>query len=212
MELNNYIINTNLKLDASLKDIEKICDEAIKYHLDKVCINPYYVPLAIELLKDSNVIVETAISYPLGQNTTNTKAYEAIEAVNQKVSHIMLVVNHAMIKNQNYEEVKEEIEEIRDSIDGKDLTVLINPDFLEEKEIIKVVEICNDTFINTIALETDNDELLEKIIPVIKEHKIDLLEIRINKDTINLHQLENLVKIGVNYIGTSNVKQIMEEK
>ena len=29
MELNNYIINTNLKLDASLKDIEKICDEAI---------------------------------------------------------------------------------------------------------------------------------------------------------------------------------------
>ena len=212
MELNNYIINTNLKLDASLKDIEKICDEAIKYHLDKVCINPYYVPLAIELLKDSNVIVETAISYPLGQNTTNTKAYEAIEAVNQKVSHIMLVVNHAMIKNQNYEEVKEEIEEIRDSIDGKDLTVLINPDFLEEKEIIKVVEICNDTFINTITLETDNDELLEKIIPVIKEHKIDLLEIRINKDTINLHQLENLVKIGVNYIGTSNVKQIMEEK
>ena len=212
MELNNYIINTNLKLDASLKDIEKICDEAIKYHLDKVCINPYYVPLAIELLKDSNVIVETAISYPLGQNTTNTKAYEAIEAVNQKVSHIMLVVNHAMIKNQNYEDVKEEIEEIRDSIDGKDLTVLINPDFLEEKEIIKIVEICNDTFINTIALETDNDELLEKIIPVIKEHKIDLLEIRINKDTINLHQLENLVKIGVNYIGTSNVKQIMEEK
>ena len=212
MELNNYIINTNLKLDASLKDIEKICDEAIKYHLDKVCINPYYVSLAIELLKDSNVIVETAISYPLGQNTTNTKAYEAIEAVNQKVSHIMLVVNHAMIKNQNYEDVKEEIEEIRDSIDGKDLTVLINPDFLEEKEIIKIVEICNDTFINTIALETDNDELLEKIIPVIKEHKIDLLEIRINKDTINLHQLENLVKIGVNYIGTSNVKQIMEEK
>lgn len=208
----DYLINTNLKVDATLKDIEKICDEAIKYHLDKVCINPYYVPLAIELLKDSNVIVETAISYPLGQNTTNTKAYEAIEAVNQKVSHIMLVVNHAMIKNQNYEEVKEEIEEIRDSIDGKDLTVLINPDFLEEKEIIKVVEICNDTFINTIALETDNDELLEKIIPVIKEHKIDLLEIRINKDTINLHQLENLVKIGVNYIGTSNVKQIMEEK
>ena len=46
MELNSYIDHTNLKLDSTLKDIEKLCNEAIKYHFASVCVPPYYVPLA----------------------------------------------------------------------------------------------------------------------------------------------------------------------
>ena len=102
-----------------------LCDEAVKYKFASVCVNPYYVPLAHELLEDSNVNVCTVIGFPLGQNTTSTKAYEAIEAINNGADEIDMVINIAALKNEDYDYVKEEIEEIRDSIDGKVLKVII---------------------------------------------------------------------------------------
>ena len=62
MELNNYIDHTNLKVISTLKDIEKLCNEAIKYHFASVCVSPYYVKLAKNLLKDSTVSVCTILS------------------------------------------------------------------------------------------------------------------------------------------------------
>ena len=202
----DYLINTNLKVDATLKDIEKICDEANKYHLDKVCIQPYYLPLAYSLLENSTVLVEVAISYPSGLNTLNTKSYEAIEAINNKASGVLLNINLAAIKNQDFDYVKEEIEEIRDSIDGKDVTVLLNTDYLTEEEIVEVVNICNDTFINEIALEGDN---LENTIKIINQHKIELLEIRINKD-VNKQELDKFISLGVKHIGISSIEKVKE--
>ena len=57
MELNKYIEHTNLNNTAKLKDIEKLCNEAIKYKFSAVCVYPYYVHLAHELLKDTNIEV-----------------------------------------------------------------------------------------------------------------------------------------------------------
>ena len=51
MELNKYIDHTNLKNTATLKDIEKLCNEAIEYNFASVCVYPYYVTLAKKLLK-----------------------------------------------------------------------------------------------------------------------------------------------------------------
>ena len=115
MELNKYIDHTNLKADATIRDIEKLCDEAVKYKFASVCVSPYYVPLAHELLENSNVNVCTVIGFPLGQNTTSTKAYEAIEAINNGADEIDMVINIAALKNEDYDYVKEEIEEIMDS-------------------------------------------------------------------------------------------------
>ena len=100
MELNKYIDHTNLKADATIRDIERLCDEAVKYKFASVCVNPYYVPLAHELLEDSNVNVCTVIGFPLGQNTTSTKAYEAIEAINNGADEIDMVINIAALKNE----------------------------------------------------------------------------------------------------------------
>ena len=80
MELNKYIDHTNLKNTATLKDIEKLCNEAIKYKFASVCVYPYYVTLASNLLKNSNVEVCTVIGFPSGESTTQVKVYEAISS------------------------------------------------------------------------------------------------------------------------------------
>ena len=73
MELSKYIDSTNLNQTSTIRDIEKLCDDAIKYHFRSVCVYPYYVPLAHELLKDTDVDVCTVVGFPMGMNTTSTK-------------------------------------------------------------------------------------------------------------------------------------------
>ena len=98
MELNSYIDHTNLKPTATMRDIEKLCDEAKKYHFASVCVHPYYVSLAHELLKGSNVEVGTVVGFPLGANTTETKAFEAINAIEAGATEIDMVINLSALK------------------------------------------------------------------------------------------------------------------
>ena len=88
MELNKYIDHTNLKKDATSEDIMKLCDEAIKYHFQAVCVYPYYVKAVKEYLKDTNIEIATVIGFPNGASTTNVKVYEAIDAVDSGATEI----------------------------------------------------------------------------------------------------------------------------
>ena len=154
MELNSYIDYTNLKNTATKEDIEKLCKEAMEYHFASVCVSPYYVEYAKELLEGSNVQVCTVIGFPLGFSTTQVKSYEAIDATENGADEIDMVINISALKNKDYDYIKEEIEEVRDSIDGKVLKVIIETCLLTDEEIIKMTEICNETYVNFIKTST----------------------------------------------------------
>lgn len=211
MEINKYIDHTNLKTTATLKDIERLCDEAIKYHFQSVCVHPYYVSLAASLLKDTNIEVCTVIGFPLGMNTTSTKSYEAIEAVNNGATEIDMVINMGAVKNKDFEYIKDEIEEVRDSIDGKVLKVIIETCYLTDEEIIKLTEICNDTFVNFIKTSTGfgtEGATLESV-SLIAKHKNEILEIKAAGGIKTMKDLEQFVTLGATRIGTSNGVKIM---
>lgn len=214
MELNKYIDYTNLKATATMRDIEKLCDEANKYHFASVCVSPYYVPLAHELLENSDVQVCTVVGFPLGQNTTQVKSYEAIDAINNGADEIDMVINISALKNKDYEYIKDEIEEIRDSIDGKTLKVIIETCYLTEEEIIKMTEICNETYVNYIKTSTGfgtRGANLEDI-KIINEYKNEVLEIKASGGIKTLEQVNEYIDLGVTRIGTSSAIDIMNEK
>jgi len=213
MELNKYIDHTNLNTTATINDIEKLCDEAIKYHFQTVCIHPFYVSLAKELLKDTNIEVCTVVGFPLGMNTKETKAYEAIEAVNNGADEIDMVINMGAVKNGDFDYIKEEIEEIRDSIDGKVIKVIIETCYLKEEEIIKLTNICNETFVNFIKTSTGFGSRGASLsdIELINENKNDLLEIKASGGIKDLETVEKMINAGATRIGTSNGISIMNE-
>ncbi len=206
MELNSYIDHTNLKPTATMRDIEKLCDEAKKYHFASVCVHPYYVSLAHELLKGSNVEVGTVVGFPLGANTTETKAFEAINAIEAGATEIDMVINLSALKNKDYDYVKEEIEEIRDSIDGHVLKVIIETCYLTEEEIVKMTEICNETFVNFIKTSTGFGISGAKVedIELIRNHKNEVLEIKASGGIRNVEEAEAMIDAGATRIGTSS--------
>jgi deoxyribose-phosphate aldolase len=213
MELNKYIDHTNLKMDATSKDIQKLCEEAIKYKFESVCVHPCYISLAKELLKDTNINVCTVIGFPLGMNTPKTKAFEAVEAIELGADELDMVINVGALKDKDYNYVKTEIEDIRDQAEGKPVKVIIETSLLTEKEIIKMTEICNETFVNYIKTSTGFGSRGASIedLNIIKKHKNDILEIKASGGIKNYDQMIKLIEAGATRIGTSNAVKIMEE-
>ena len=213
MEINKYIDHTNLKATVTKKDIEKLCDEAKKYHFETVCINTFYVSYAKKLLENSNVGITTVVGFPLGMNTKEVKEYEAIDAINNGADEIDMVVNIGSIKNKDFDYVKEEIECVRDAIDGHVLKIIIETAYLTEDEIIKMTEICNETFVNFIKTSTGfakRGASLEDI-DIINEHKNDLLEIKASGGIKTEEEAIEFIEKGVTRIGTSHAMDIIKK-
>lgn len=211
--MNEYIDSTMLRSDATIEDITKLCMDAMKYHFATVCVNPYYVPLAKELLKDSTVEVGTVIAFPLGANTTNVKVYEAVDAIEAGADEIDMVINIGALKDKEYDYVKREIEEVRNVLDGKVLKVIIETCYLTEEEIIKATELCNETFVNFIKTSTGfgtRGATLDDI-KIINEHKNEVLEVKASGGIKTKEDVEKFINMGVTRIGTSNASKIMEE-
>ncbi len=206
MNLSDYIDHTNLSKTATAEDIMKLCEEAKTYHFPTVCIPPYYVKAASEYLKGSTTEVCTVIGFPNGYNTTETKQYEAIDALHNGAKEIDMVININALKNKDYDYVKDEIETIRDSLDGRCLKVIIETCLLTEEEIIKMTEICNETFVNFIKTSTGFDKEGAKLddVNLIMKHKNEVLEVKASGGIRNSKDAEAFIKAGATRLGTSH--------
>ena len=212
MNINEYIDSTNLSKTATMDDIIKLCDDAVKYHFPCVIVPPYYVKAVLEYLKDSTVEVGTVIGFPNGYQTKETKQFEAINAIELGAKEIDMVININALKNKDYDYIKDEIELIRDSIGGKVLKVIIETCLLTDDEIIKMTEICNDTFVHFIKTSTgfDKDGATIETIDLINKHKNEVLEIKASGGIKTTNDVLKFLKHGVKRIGTSYAKEIME--
>lgn len=133
--LNKYVEHTLLKQDARKADLIKLFEEAKEYKFLGVCINPCYVKLAKENLKDTDVKVVTVIGFPLGANTTETKIFETIQAVKDGADEIDMVINVTKVKDRETDFLVEEIKLIKSACGGKNLKVIIETDLLTKDDI-----------------------------------------------------------------------------
>ena len=214
MNLNEFIDYTNLHKCATADDIMKLCEEAKKYHFPTVCVSPYYVKAASEYLADSTTEVCTVIGFPNGYNTLETKQYEAIDAIHNGAKEIDMVININALKNKDYDYVKDEIETIRDSIDGRVLKVIIETCLLTDDEIIKMTEICNETFVNFIKTSTgfDKEGATLHAVELMNKHKGEVLEIKASGGIKDSESAIKFIEAGATRIGTSHGVEIITEK
>ncbi|MBU5583925.1 deoxyribose-phosphate aldolase, partial [Enterococcus sp. S181_ASV_20] len=85
---------------------------AKKYRFYSVCINPTWVSLAAKELQGEPVAVCTVIGFPLGANTTETKAFEAANAIQNGADEVDMVINIGELKDGNDEKVQKDIEAV----------------------------------------------------------------------------------------------------
>lgn len=143
--LAGMIDHTMLKAIASKKDIIKLCQEAKEYGFASVCVNPYFVPLAVEQLKASDILVCTVIGFPLGSTTTASKAAETAEAVKNGAKEVDMVINIGALKDGQKETVLNDIKavvETAQSVNPEAITkVIIETCYLTRDEKILACEL-----------------------------------------------------------------------
>ena len=143
--MNEYIEHTLLKQDARKEDVKKLLDEAIKYKFLGVCVKPCNVKSARKYLNEhggAEVKVVTVIGFPLGQNTTEVKILETVDAVKNGADEIDMVINDGKLKDGDYEYIIEEISKIKTACQGKPLKVILETDLLTKEEIKTACELC----------------------------------------------------------------------
>lgn len=142
MELNRMIDHTILKADATKDDVMKIIEEAKKYHFYSVCLNPTWVSLAAKELQGAPVAVCTVIGFPLGANTSEVKAFEVKNAIENGADEVDMVINIGELKDGNYDKVQKDIEAVVEAAKDQALVkVIIETSLLERGEKIKACEL-----------------------------------------------------------------------
>jgi len=139
-DLNKYIEHTLLKQDAKECDLIKLFDEARENNFFGVCVNPCYVRLAKEYLKDSDVKIVTVIGFPLGANSTEVKVFETQKAIEDGADEIDMVINGTKLKDNDKNFVVNEIKAIKEACAVHKLKVIIETDLLSKEEIVRACE------------------------------------------------------------------------
>ena len=212
MEMNRYIDHTNLVNSAKKEDIDKLCMEAIKYNFASVCVYPYYVSLAKDILVNTGVSVCTVIGFPSGMSVVDVKVYETKKAISDGASEIDMVINVAALKNGDYDYVKKEIVEVKNVVNDKVLKVIIEACLLTSEEIIMMTEICNEIGVDFIKTSTGFSEYGARVedIELINKHKNDKLQIKASGGIRDRETCEKMIMAGATRIGTSSGVKIVE--
>ncbi len=132
------------------------CGVAAEYQVASVCIKPYAVPLAVEALKGSSVLVGTVIGFPHGNSSTAIKVAEAAEAADAGAVEIDMVINIGKTLGGDWDYVAAEINSVNKTVTNRGalLKVIFENDFMGETEILRLCEICNDIGVAFIKTST----------------------------------------------------------
>jgi deoxyribose-phosphate aldolase len=135
-DLARYIDHTLLKPNATEDQIRKLCAEALEFNFRSVCVNPTWVPLAVQLLRGSEVLTCTVVGFPLGANESAIKAFEARRAIRNGAKEIDMVINIGALKSGDDDLVLRDIRAVvEDCVDGNAVCkVIIETALLSDDE------------------------------------------------------------------------------
>ncbi len=152
--LTKYIDHTNLNPTAKNSDIRKLCNEAIQYDFKSVCVHPCKIPVCVEELRNSDILICTVIGFPLGQNTVASKVYETMDAIEKGANEIDMVINIAELKLQNKRYCISEIDSVVKAAQGRCVKVIVETALLTPEEKAFAFEVVNESTAHYIKTST----------------------------------------------------------
>ena len=208
--LNNLIDHTNLKNTAVSKDIDKLISEAVEYGFHSVCINPCWVSYARRAIDKlgANVKVLAVIGFSLGQGKTETKVFEAKQAMQDGADELDFLINLSFIKERRLDELNNELKLIREATIGKEIKLIIENGLLDDEEKILITNLIlkhNFDFVKTATGFTQGvPGATVEDVTLLKSIVKNKAKVKASGGIKTYDQALSMVKAGADRIGTSN--------
>lgn len=211
VQLNKYIDHTLLKPESTKRQVEKLVDEAKKYHFASVCVNPIWVSYVGELLAESDVKVCTVVGFPLGSMTSHVKVFETQDAIKNGADEIDMVLNIGLLKSGFYDSVKKDIEAVVKASGDKIVKVIIETCLLTKEEKVKACELvvsAGADYVKTSTGFSTGGATLEDV-KLIRQIVGPKFGVKAAGGTRTRDDAEAFIKAGATRIGTSAGIQII---
>lgn len=134
VDLAPLIDHTLLKATAWAADIDQLCDEARTHGFASVCVNPCWVSRSVRRLEGSPVRVCTVVGFPLGGETSHSKAQSALDAFKEGAHEIDVVINLGFVKGLDWGNLRKELRMIRETVPLACLKVILETCLLSDTE------------------------------------------------------------------------------
>ncbi len=207
------------------KDLKAGCLLAKKYNVAAVCIKPYAVKLAKEILSGTSVAVCTVIGFPHGSNITEIKVEETKKACEEGATEIDFVVNIGKVLSEDWDYVSNEIKMVNDAAveRGAIVKVIFENDYLTDEFKIKLCHICNQhrvAFVKTstgygFVKQPDGTYMykgaVEKDVILMRRECVPEIQIKAAGRIRTLDDLLKFKALGATRIGTTATEAILEE-
>jgi len=213
LDLSSFIDHTNLRPDARICDIEKLCREASENHFASVCVNPCHVKSSSIFLKGSGVAVCTVAGFPLGANTTEEKIFEARNAAENGASEIDMVINLSWIKDGYFNFAEKEIGALVKSVPDCRVKVIIETCLLSRDEIktsCSLIAEAGAHFVKTSTGFSSGGATIEDV-AFIRSIVSDSLGIKASGGIRDYETAAAMVKAGATRLGTSLSMKIINK-
>ncbi|WP_318615078.1 deoxyribose-phosphate aldolase [Sporosarcina sp. YIM B06819] len=208
-----YIDHTLLKADAKKAEIMELCQEARQYEFASVCVNPTWVTTAAAALEGSPVKVCTVIGFPLGASTSEVKAFETVNAIENGAGEIDMVINIGALRGGDDEYVKQDIEAVVNAAKGKAIVkVIIETALLSDHEKRKACELsilAGADFVKT-STGFSTGGATEEDIKLMRAVVGPETGVKASGGVRSFEDMKKMIDAGATRIGASSGVQIMQ--
>ena len=213
-ELNKYFDHTLLKPEATMAQIDKLCNEAREYDFYSVCVNTCYVARCYENLKDTDVKIAAVVGFPLGACTTETKAFETAEALKEGASEIDMVLNVGVFKDADYDYIRDDIKAVVCAAEPYNalVKVILETCLLSDDEIVEACKLAMDAGAHFVKTSTgfNTGGATEHHVALMKKTVGDKLQVKASGAIRDYETCMKMIEAGADRIGASASVKIME--
>jgi deoxyribose-phosphate aldolase len=214
-ELARIIDHTLLKPTATMTDVDRLCDEALKYDFWSVCVTPIHVKQAARRLRGSNSKVCAVISFPFGSSTTEVKLMEARVAIADGASELDMVSNVGILKSGDSGAYFADINEVA-AYCGRSKTllkVILECCYLTDDEKVGAARIAEQAGANFVKTSTGFGSGGATIgdVALLRKSVTSRTGVKAAGGISTLATALEMIKAGANRIGTSSGTKILEE-
>ena len=205
--------HTLLGQTATWEDIKAICDDGMKFSTASVCIPAAYVKQAKEYVGDKLQIC-TVIGFPNGYSTTATKVFECADAIANGADEIDTVINVGYLKSARYDEILDELKQLKATCGDKVLKVIIETCLLTDDEKVKMCEIVTRSgadYIKTSTGFSTGGATREDVALFAANVGADV-KIKAAGGISSLEDAEAFIALGADRLGTSRIVKIAKNQ
>jgi deoxyribose-phosphate aldolase len=214
-DFGRHIDHTLLRPTGTTDDIRRLCGEAVEYGMAAVCVFPFYIPMARDLLKDTQVKIATVIAFPFGVTFTEAKEAEMRSSASRGAGEIDFVINIAALKSGEDKTVEQEMRHLTEKARtiGVHTKFIIETAYLTNDEKIRACRIANRVrpdFVKTSTGYAPSGATVEDV-RLMRTNLLPEIRIKAAGGIRSYEEARQMLQAGASRIGTSSGIRIIEE-